>query len=284
MRKLVLLPFFLILGLAFYFIYIAVGWNALVSVSQWSGLRVSYAFSGFEHYTELFDDPVFWTSLKNTFLLFLLIPICMGLGLLLAILLDRSVRGEKVFRNLYLLPFALSFVVTATLWAWMYSPSIGVANSILRLLGLGSLAGMWHTTKDSVMWSILLALIWQFSGYTMMIFLAGIRSVPEDQVWAAAVDGASTSQLYARVIVPQLGPSFLTSFVVLVLFSLKAFDFIWVLTSGGPGTASHTLPVMMYRVTFEQTEFAYGAAVSVVLLAVVLAIVVPYLYLSYRRK
>ena len=281
-RVLEFLPFIAVVALAFYFIYVSIGWNVVVSLSKWRGLRVSYDFSGFQHYLRIFRDPLFWKSLTNTFFLFLVVPICMLLGILIAVLLDLCKRGSSIFRNIMLLPFALSFVVTGTLWAWMYAPSNGVINTMMRAVGLGGFTSMWHTNESSVMWSILLALIWQFSGYAALIFLAGIKSVDEDVIGAARIDGASTAQLYGRVILPQLGPSILTNFVILMLFSLKAFDFIWVLTSGGPGTASHTLPIQIYRVIFEQTEFAYGSAISVVLLLIVLAIVIPYMYFSYR--
>ncbi len=276
------LPFIVAIALAFYFIYVAIGWNVIVSISKWAGLRPDYSFSGFQQYARMVDDPLFWKSLTNTFFLFLMMPLCMLLGLLIAILLDLCGKGAGIFRNILLLPFALSFVVTGTLWAWMYAPSNGVINTMLRAFGLESLTSMWHTGEGTVMWSILLALIWQFSGYTALIFLAGIKSVDEDVIGAAKVDGASTFQMYRRVVLPQLGPSVLTNFVILMLFSLKAFDFIWVLTSGGPGTASHTLAILIYRVLFEQTQFAYGSAISVILLLIVLAIVVPYMYFSYR--
>ena len=279
-----LLPFFVALGVAFYFIYLSIGWNVVVAMSRWTGLRADYTFMGFEHFMNMFQDPVFHRSLFNTLFLFMTIPITMSIGLLLAVLLDVCGRGSGIFRNIFLLPFALSFVVTATMWAWMYAPSNGVINTILTSIGMESLAGLWHTSENSVMWSILLALVWQFSGYSALIFLAGMKSVPEEQTSAAQVDGASPFRVYTNIVIPQLTPSFLTNFVIMMLFSLKAFDFIWVLTSGGPGTASHTLPIYIYRVLFEQTRFAYGSAISTTLLIIVLAVVVPYLYTSNRRE
>jgi glucose/mannose transport system permease protein len=262
----------------------AIGWNAIVSISDWKGLTESYNLKGFQQYRKLLNDPIFWISLKNNLFLFLFIPCSIGLGLFLAMMLDQKIRGEGVFRNIYLLPFALSFVVTATLWAWMYAPSNGVLNSLLRSLGLGSLASRWHTSESTVMWSILIAFLWQFSGYAMIILLAGMKSIPESQLWAARLDGASGFGLYRRVVIPQLKFSFLSAFVILMLYALKAFDFIWVLTSGGPGYSSYVLPVMMYKKTFESMRFAYGSAIANMLLAIVLVIVVPYLYWSYRRK
>lgn len=141
-------------------------------------------------------------------------------------------RAENTFRTIYLLPFALSFVITAALWAWMYNPSIGVINTLFEKIGLGFLKSKWITDSSIAMYSIILALIWQFSGYTMLVFLAGMRSIPESQIMAARVDGASSLNLYKRIIIPQLRFSALAAFVVLMVFALKAFDFIFILTGG----------------------------------------------------
>lgn len=271
------------LGFIFYFVYVGLGWNIVVSLSRWIGLRVNYSFNGFGNYQRLFEDPVFWLSLKNTFLLFLIIPICILLGLFQALLLDWNLRGTTIFRSIFLLPFALSFVVTGTLWAWMYNPANGIINSLMRAMGLGSLAGTWHTAQETVMPAIILALVWQFSGYVALIFLAGLKSVPQNQINAAYLDGASSFKVFRRVVLPQLKAPLATSVVIIAMYALRSFDFIWVLTGGGPGYASHTLPIMMYRETFLSTRYAYGASVATVLLIIVLILIVPYVYKTYRR-
>ncbi|MCZ2809167.1 MAG: sugar ABC transporter permease [Candidatus Bathyarchaeota archaeon] len=283
----VVTSFFLLLSLALvgYFVYVCIGWNVIVSLSDWKGLTPSYNIVGFDQYSSLFNDPVFLTSLKNNLILItLFVPGSLFLGLFLAILLDLKVRGEGVFRGIYLLPFALSFVVTATLWAWMYNPSIGVINTLLGKTGLEFLKSRWITDSNIAMYCVVLAIIWQFSGYTMLIFLAGIRAIPESQIRAAEVDGASGFDLYKRVVIPQLKAPALSAFVVLVVFALKAFDFIFVLTGGGPGYSTYVLPIMMFRETFSMTHFAYGAAIATILFLLALAIVLPYLYLSFRRE
>ena len=283
----VVTSFFLLLSLALvgYFVYVCIGWNVIVSLSDWKGLTPSYNIVGFDQYSSLFNDPVFLTSLKNNLILItLFVPGSLFLGLFLAILLDLKVRGEGIFRGIYLLPFALSFVVTATLWAWMYNPSIGVINTLLGKTGLEILKSRWITDSNIAMYCVVLSIIWQFSGYTMLIFLAGIRSIPESQIRAAEVDGASGFDLYKRVVIPQLKAPALSAFVVLVVFALKAFDFIFVLTGGGPGYSTYVLPLMMFRETFSKTHFAYGAAIATILFLLALAIVLPYLYLSFRRE
>jgi glucose/mannose transport system permease protein len=280
---LILLPSVLLVG---YFVYASIGWNVIVSLSNWEGLEPSYTIVGFRRYVELFYDPVFWISLKNNLLLILLfVPSSILLGLFLAILLDMKVRAEGVFRTIYLLPFALSFVITASLWAWMYDPKVGVINILLEKVGLGFLQSGWVTDSSIAMYCVILALTWQFSGYTMLIFLAGIRSIPESQVMAAEVDGAYGFSLYRRIIIPQLKFSSLAAFVILMVFALKGFDFIYVLTGGGPGGwSTFVLPLEMFRETFTMTHFAYGAAIATVLFVIVMVIVVPYLYMSSRRR
>lgn len=267
------------------FVYVAVFWNIYISFTDWKGLLPSYHFVGLLQYKQLLHDPVFWTSLKNNILLlFLFVPGSILMGLILAIMLDRKIEFEDGFRTIYALPFALSFVVTATLWAWMYDPSNGVLNTLFEKLHLGFLKGEWITDPKIAMYCIIIALIWQFSGYTMIIYLAGIRSIPIDHYEAAIVDGATAWQLYRYVVIPQLVKPTLSAFVVLMVFTLKAFDFIWVLTRGGPGTSTFILAVQMYKETFAKTNFAYGAAIATILLLMALAVVLPYLYWSYRGE
>ncbi len=268
----------------FFFYYCFTGWNFLISLTDWKGFIPSYNLVGFKNYVTLFHDPIFWTSLKNNLLLILLfVPGVILIGLILAVLIDQKVRGANVFRTIYLLPFALSFVVTAALWTWMYSPRVGTINVLLRKVGFGFLKSGWITDPSIVMYCIIIALIWQFVGYSGIIFLAGIRSIPESQIAAAKVDGASSFTLYRRIVFPQLKASFVTAFIIFMCFALKAFDFIWVLNRGGPGYSSHILGVTMYKETFALDKFAYGAAYSTIILVLSLVIVVPFLYRLYRR-
>jgi len=278
------LPSLVLVG---YFVYGLIGWNVVVSVSNWkpSSLIPSYSFAGFGQYATLFRDPVFLTALTNNIILVLLfVPSSLALGLFLAILLDSKVRGEGVFRSIYLLPFSLSFVITATLWAWMFNPDVGVINTLLGAVGLGFLKTGWIGDPNIALVCVVLAIVWQFSGYTMLIFSAGIKSIPESQIMAAEVDGARGFDLYRRVVIPQLKTSTLSAFVVLMVFALKVFDFIYVLTGGGPGYSTYVLPLMMFRETFSSTKFAYGAAIATLLFLLALMIVLPYLYMSTRRE
>jgi glucose/mannose transport system permease protein len=276
------LPSLILVG---YFVYVLIGWNVVVSLSDWEGLAPSYNIVGFGQYAALFHDPEFLTSLANNLLLIVLfVPTSLAVGLFLAILLDLKVRREGVFRNIYLLPFSLSFVITATLWLWMYNPQVGVINTLLRAIGLGFIQPGWTTDPNLALLCVVLAVVWQFSGYTMLLFSAGIKSIPDSQIMAAEVDGASDFNLYRHVIIPQLKAPALNAFVVLMVFALKVFDFIYVLTEGGPGYSTYVLPLLMFRNTFRMNQYAYGSAIATLLFLLAFVIVVPYLYLSSRRE
>ena len=281
---LLLLPAIILVG---YFVYYAISWNFVVSVSNWQGLSPNYSFGGFGQYEKLFRDPVFLQSLTNNLILIaIFVPGSLLVGLFLALLLDQKVRKEGVFRTIYLLPFTLSFVVTAYLWMWMFNLENGVLNYLLgffNIFGL-NLQSAWISDPNIALICVVIALIWQFSGYTMLIILAGIKSIPVSHIMAAEVDGASGFYLYRRVVIPQLKTSLSTAFVILVIFALKAFDFIYILTGGGPGYATEILPLTMYEVSFGTTNFPYGSAIATILFLLVMVIVVPYLYKTYRGK
>ena len=268
-----------------YFVYYFIAWNIVVSMTDWEGLKQTYGFVGFEHYQTMLDDQIFWTSLTNNILFMIyFIPTSLIIGLLLAILLDQKIRNEGVFRFMYLLPFALSFVVTGYLWQWMFVQE-GVINSVLEFFGLGFLESEWVSDPDIALISVSIALVWQFSGYIMLIFLASMRSIPVSHIMAAQVDGASGFKLYTRVIIPQIKTSTFSAFVILMVFALKAFDFIWILTDeGGPGWATTILPITIYKVAFKRNEFAYSSAIATTLLLIIMIIVIPYLYITYRKR
>jgi glucose/mannose transport system permease protein len=278
----VILPILLLIFFCFYY---CVGWNVFISFTDWEGFIPTRNLVGIRNYQQLFSDSIFWISLKNNLLLILIfVPGVVLLGLVFAILLDQKVRGENFFRTVYLLPFAMSFVVTATLWTWMYSPKEGMINVLLNRAGLKVLARGWITEPEIVMYCIIVALIWQFAGYSIIIFLGGIRSIPDAQTEAARIDGASDLTLYAKIIIPQLKGSFLTAVIVFMCFALKAFDFIWVLNKGGPGYSSHILGVAMYKETFVLDKYAYGASYSSLIFVLSVAIVLPILSQIYGRE
>ncbi|GAB7009626.1 carbohydrate ABC transporter permease [Halorubrum trueperi] len=271
--------------LVLFFVYGAISWNFVISLTGWEGLgQPDYSSLSTDMYTQLLADPSFAAAFRNTLvLLFVFTALSLVVGLLLAILVDQKIRVENTFRTIYLLPMSLSFVVTAIFWSWMYNPSNGLINEVLRGVGLDALTQAWISDPRFKLASIIFALMWQFSGYCMVVYLAGLRAIPESQYEAARIDGASTLRVYWRVIIPQLRASTMSAAVVLVVFALKAFDFLFVLFGVNPGQSADILSVMMYRVAFDRIQWAYGSAVAMVLFAMAIGVIGPYLYLQYRR-
>ena len=269
MRKSTLLILLIILIPTLYFVYGMIAWNVSTSFTEWKGAKPSGNFVGLANYVELFQDPMFWRSFWNTLFLFLMIPCSLGLGLLLAMLLNQKVKGARVFLIIYLIPFAFSFVVTGVVWAWMYSAVQAVPM---------------YTQPGTVMLSILIATVWQFTGYCTLLLYIGMKSVPQKVIDVAKSKGASTFRAYRKVVFPRLKVSILTSVVVLMIFSLKTFDLIWVMTSGGLSGTAYTLPIYVYAEAFGKFHIAKAAAAGNILVAMVLCIVIPVLYWSFRRR
>jgi glucose/mannose transport system permease protein len=285
-------PPFLLMG---FFVYGAIAWNLVISFTDFKGFTFpSYDPATFdlEMYTRAFADPSFIIAVRNTLVLLVVFTgLSLAAGLLLAMLIDRGIRFENWFRTIYLLPFSISFVVTAIFWRWMYNPSTGVINTVLEAVGLGALTANWLGGSIAIggftlkfkLFAVIFALLWQFSGYAMVIYLAGLRAIPDDQYEAARVDGASLLTLYRRVIIPQLRASTVSAAVVLMVFALKAFDFLYVMFGSNPGPAADILSTLMYRQAFGANNWAYGSAIAIVLFAMALVIIAPYLYSEYRR-
>lgn len=269
------------------FVYGGTGWSFVLSLTDFEGLQLpAYDVSTFdlEMYERMLSDPVFWSAVRNTVVLLLVFTVvCLFVGLLMAILVDQLIHFENTFRTIYLLPFSLSFVVTGVFWAWMYNYNIGVINSVLRLVGLDFLAAHWLSNPTIKLFAVIFALMWQFSGYAMVIYLAGLRTIPRSHYEAAKVDGASFVTMYREVIIPQLSSSAVSIAVVLMVFSLKAFAWLYVVFGKNPGPAADILGTMMYRVAFAANEWAYGAALGTVLFIVTVVILSPYLYWQYQR-
>jgi ABC-type sugar transport system permease subunit len=226
----------------------------------------------------------FWINLQNNliWLLVFIVPTA-ALGLLLAYGLELSGDVASLFRPLFLYPMALSFVVTGTVWAWMYDPDAGVINNILRNIGLGSFVQPWIADPQEATLCLIGAAIWQYTGFAMTLYLAAIRDIPREIIEAAKVDGASEIQLFFYVIVPNVGHATMISIAMLTLFTLKVFDLVWVMTFGGPGNSTEVLPFFMFVATFRQQLVGLGAAISVIILLLAIAVVIPYSWWSMRR-
>jgi len=273
-------PPFVLMG---FFVYGAIGWNFWISLTDYYGFgAIDYTSLSLDNYWAMLNDPQIIEVTQNTFVLLVAFTLaCLVVGLLLAILLDRKIRFGTGFRTIYLLPFSLSFIVTAQFWMWMYNFEVGIVNRTVGAFGLGPYS--WLGDPGLVLWSVIFALVWQFSGYTMVIYLAALRAIPTDQYEAARADGAGTLKMYWRVIIPQLKPAMVSASVVLVLFALKAFDFLYAIWGWRPRRGADILATKMVREAFQRQEWAYGASIALFLFVLSLAIITPYLYQQYRQ-
>ena len=270
-------------ALLIYFVYVAIGWNIWVSVSDWQdgSQTASYAWGGFGQYTKMFGDASFWSAVWNTLKLFLIIPICLLLGVVLALIMDQKLKGTPLFRTLILLPFALSFVVTGLIWQQMFNGNGGILVEFFKLLGI--VENVNWTSNELVMYSIMLVMIWQFSGYVAVIFLAAIKNVPTNIINAAKLDGSYMPRVYWKIILPQMKGAMGSCITILAMYALRSFDLIYSL-SGVTNNASKTLPIKMYVEAFSNNNYAYAAAISCFLLVMVLVLILPLTYLTNRGK
>lgn len=274
----------------FAFVYGFIGWTGYVSLSNWNRLVPDYTFVGLDNYHRLFHNPRFIITLRNLGVFTgLFVGGSLILGFLLAVLLDRRIKGEGFFRTVYLYPLALSFIVTGVVWRWLLNPgspqmgSTGI-NRLLEMMGLGFLKSGWYTDPRVGIISVAVAAIWQMSGYVMAMYLAGLRGIPEELREAARVDGASELQIYRFVVLPLLRPITFGALIVLGHISLKIYDLVVAMTGTGPGFSCDVPAYFMWEITFRANRFGQGAGVAVILLLIVSLLIVPYLRLSLRRE
>jgi glucose/mannose transport system permease protein len=278
--KLVLSPS---VALVFVFVYGFIIFTVYLSFTD-SRLLPSFGWVGLENYDKLFRLSHWETSISNLAVFAsLYILICTAIGLSLAIFLDQKIRGEGLLRPIYLYPMALSFIVTGTAWKWMLDPGIGLENT-MHLWGWESFEFDWIKDRDMAIYTLVLAAVWQSSGFVMAMFLAGLRGIDNEILKAAQMDGASNWSLYRRIIIPQLRPAFLSAFVILAHLAIKSYDLVIALTGGGPGRATELPATFMYSYTFTRNQMGIGAASAVIMLMTIAAIMVPYIYAELREK
>ena len=278
--KLVVAPTFLI---SFLFIYGLMAWNGYLSLSA-SRLLPNYEFVGLDQYRALFDNERWWLALTNLGIFGgLFIGGALVVGLLLAILLDQKIRGEGVLRTVYLYPMALSFIVTGTAWKWILNPGLGIEH-LMQQWGFPNFSFDWLVDPDMAIYCVVIAGVWQSSGFVMALFLAGLRGIDDSIIKAAQVDGASLPRIYWRIIIPTLRPVFFSTLMVVAHLAIKSFDLVMALTAGGPGYATDLPATFMYTMAFTRGQIGLGAASATMMLATIAAIVVPYLYSELRSK
>ncbi|WP_439899764.1 carbohydrate ABC transporter permease [Paraburkholderia phymatum] len=258
-------------------------WTARVSLSN-SHTFPSSDFAGFAQYARLFHNDRWLVSLQHIAIYGVcFIVACLAIGTLLAIFIDQRVMAEGVLRTVFLYPYAMSFVATGLVWQWILNPGLG-AQSLLHRLGFAHARFDWIVDQDWVIYTIVIATVWQASGLVMAVMLAGLRGI-DDELWKAArIDGIPRWRVYVSIVIPMLGPSISTAFVLLFVAVVKLFDAVVAMTQGGPGTASEVPAKFIMDYLFGRANIGLASAASIVLLATVLAILAPFLYARSRAS
>lgn len=276
--RVVIAPSFLLVLL---FVYGFILYTGYLSMTN-SRMLPSNEWVGFANYTKLFKLRHWDTAIINLAIFGILyIVICSCLGLFLAILLDQKIRAEGFIRPIYLYPMALSFIVTGTAWKWFLDPGIGIEHT-MHLWGWESFQFNWIKDRNFAIYTVVMAAVWQSSGFVMAMFLAGLRGVDNEIIKAAQIDGASGIRIYRKIIIPMMRPVFLSAFVVLAHLAIKSYDLVIALTGGGPGRATELPATFMYSYTFTRNQMGVGASSAIIMLVMIFSIIIPYVYSEIR--
>jgi len=276
------------------FVYGFIGYTGYLSLSNYNTIVPDFSFAGLKNYKFLFNDFRFQADIRNTifFTLFFILFVT-GLGLFLAILIDSKIKAESFFRNVFLFPMSLSFIVTGVIWQWLLNPSTGF-NYFLKWFGIQP---KWYTDTNILagfeigqiefgvpvaILSVVIASVWQMTGFSLAMFLAGLRGIDNNLREAARVDGANEFQIQLRIVIPLLMPIVLSVVIIMAHISLKIFDLIYAMTGPGANFVTDVPGVYMFETTFRGNYYANGAAIAIIMLILVAIFIVPYLW-SNRR-
>ena len=273
-----------VMAIALLFYFGSAIWSVIMSFTA-SKIFPDMTFVGLRQYLRLFNDNLWYMSLENL-AIFALGSLCsLVLGFILAVLLENKTRGEDIFRTIYLYPMAVSLIITGLVWQWLFNPSLGL-QQFFRDLGLKDFDFNWVADKNKVMYAVILASVWQSTGFYMVLCSAGLKGI-DNEVWQASrIDGISKFRMYLEVIIPMMGFTFLTSFVLLSIGAVKAYDIIVAMTNGGPGGHSVLPAYYIVDMYINRRFIAMGAAGSTILLLIVIVFLValPIVNLAWNKR
>ncbi len=251
---------------------------------KWGGIGPLDDFISLENYATLFRDQVFLGDLRRgLYLIALSITVQLPFALFTAVLLNQRLRGRAVYRMLFFAPYILSEVVTAVLFTMIFLPGAGMADHLAGALGLEGLQGKWLADPSTVMPTLFVVMTWKYFGFHMMLFLAGLQSIPNEVLEAASIDGAGAWQRFRHVTLPLLGPTIRISAFLSIIGAIQLFDLVWVMTAGGPNHSSETMAISMFQFGFKRYQVGYASAISVVLFVISLVFSLFYQRYVLRR-
>jgi raffinose/stachyose/melibiose transport system permease protein len=254
------------------------------SFFRWGGFGMPSDYTGADNFTRLFQDDVFLGDLWRCLLLVVLsLALQLPFALAMAVLLNQRIRGRAVYRMLFFAPYVLSEAITGVLFGMIFAPDEGLADHLLSDIGLGALGGKWFADPSTVMATLFLVMTWKYFGFHMMLYLAGLQSIPAELTEAATVDGASPWQRFRHVTLPLLAPTLRISVFLSVIGSIQLFDLVWVVTAGGPDHHSETMAVTMFQYGFKRYQVGYASAISVAMFGISLVFALAYQRFVLRR-
>jgi len=269
---------------SFVYVFVFTAWTLYISMSN-NSLLPTYEFVGLKPYFDLWSNQR-WTIAYGNLFFFnaFYVVLALAVGLSLAIAIDQRVKGEALWRTIFLYPLAVSFIVTGSVWNWLYSPNEGIEHFV-RSLGWSDFTFRITSDRNTAIYAIIATGVWQSSGFAMALFLAGLRSVDPDLIKAAQIDGAGPARIYRKVILPSIAPIFIAVAVVLLQFAIKTFDLVVALTGGGPGIATTFPANYVYDLMFQRGQIAIGAAAAIMMLLALAIVLVPYaLWTTWRAR
>lgn len=258
-------------------------WSVRLSFSS-SRMLPKNDFVGFDQYERLFGTSRWLTSLENLLIIaFLFLAICFVLGFLLSIFIDQKIKAESFFRTVFLFPYAMSFIVTGLVWQWIFNPQLGVQKTV-QALGWSSFKFDWIVDSEMVLYTVVIAAVWQGAGLVMALLLAGLRGIDEDLWKATKIDGIPAWRVYISIILPMLRPMIITTVVLLSISIIKMYDVVVAMTGGGPGVASEVPAKFIMDNLFERANIGIATAASTVMLTTILCLITPFIYSNYIKK
>lgn len=256
----------------------------VISLHKWDGLSSDWTFIGFKNYIRFFKDPVSLSALKNNLIwIVFILAVPISLGLTLASILNRKITGRTIFRSIFYSPAVFPLVSVGIIWVWIYNPMFGALNEFLRIIRLSSLTHGWLAERQTALYCVIITAIWQSTGFSMILFLAGLQGIPKELYEAAQLDGAGSFKCFRYITIPLLQEMFIIVASLLIATSLKIFDLVYIMTWGGPARSTQVLATWMYFNTFLYHSAGYGSAIAFVMACIVLLITYPYIRLMSRR-